>query len=190
MKYPLTITTDPAEEPVTLSELKDFFREDRSVEDSLITQFGVAARKTVERFTGYRLVDTTYEMRLQDFEDVKIPKKPFKSLTKIEYVDEDGVTQTLGSGKYNLHSFEEPASIEFLDNLPDLDEEEDTKFPVIITFVVGYGGAADVPEDWKSAIGMVAMIYWLRDVPQEDFNPLNLGVVRSLLTDYRIGQFK
>lgn len=193
MKYPITKITPPSAEPLTLDELKKFFREDRSVEEPLIEQFGKAARKNIERVTGYQLVDATYEMRLEDFETIKIPKKPFRSLTKIEYVDEDGTTQELGSDKYTVHEYDSPVEIEFKSDLPKLDYREDTKYPIIITFVAGYGTASDVPEDWKSAIGLTAMIYWMRDVPEdvgEEFNPLQLGVVKSLLTDYRIGRFK
>lgn len=193
MKYPIEIITEPASEPVTLSELKDFFREDRSVEDTLITQFGKAARKSIERHTGYHLVDTVFKMYLEDFLDVKIPKKPFSSLDSIEYIDTNGATQTLASSKYAVHNKEEPASVEFLDDLPDLSDEDDDKYPVIITFTAGYGAASAVPDDWKSAIGLIAMIYWKRDIPQdsfEDFNPLQLSVINSLIQNQKIGRFK
>jgi len=190
MKYPLEITSPPSSEPLTVAELKDYFREDRSIEDSLIEQFGKAARKNIERVTGYRLVDTSYKMYLKDFEDVKIPKKPVKSgSVSIEYVDEAGTTQTLDTSKYNVHEVDSPVQIEFLSGLPILNDDD--KYPVIISFTIGYGTASDVPEDWKSAIGLVAMIYWMRDIPQDqDFNPLQLGVVKSLLIDYSIGRFK
>lgn len=190
MKYPLKVITEPANDPVTVAEAKAFFREDRSVEDTLIEGFITAARKALETHTGYVMVDTTFEMRLQDFEDVKIPKRPFQSLTKIEYVDDAGTTQTLGSDKYNLHSHDRPVEIEFLDNLPDLDDEEDTKYPVIITFVAGYGAQADVPEDWKMATRLVAMLMWLRDTEGSKVHPITNGVVQTYLQDYKIGRFK
>lgn len=195
MKYPLKISTAPATEPLTTAEAKTFFREDRSIEDGLIDQFVSAARKSLERHTGYHLIDTEYEMYLKDFEDVKIPKLPVKSgSVSIKYVDEAGTEQTLASSKYNVHEVDKPVEVEFLDDLPDLDEEEDTKYPVIITFTAGYGATeADIPEDWKSVVGLIAMILWKRDIPEgsdEDFNPLNLGVVRYQLQDYMIGRFK
>lgn len=200
MKYPLKISTAPTTEPLTTQEAKDFFREDRSVEDSLIDQFVVASRKALERHTGYHLVDTEFKMYLKDFIDVKLPKKPLKTgSVSIEYVDESSVAQTLSTDKYNVHEVDSPVEIEFLDNLPDLDEAEDTKYPVIITFTVGYGTATSgtkvtaIPGDWKSVVGLVALILWKRDIPQdsfEDFNPLNLGVVRFHLQDYMIGRFK
>lgn len=193
MKYPITKITPASSEPVTVAELKDFFREDRNLEDSLIEQFGKAARKNIERVTGYQLVDATYEMRLENFETIKIPVKPFQSLTKIEYVDDNSSTQTLPASNYSLHEYDSPVEIEFKNDLPKLDDREDTKYPIIITFVAGYGTATDVPEDWKSAIGLASMIYWMRDVPEDtgkDFNPLQLGMIKSLLTDYKIGRFK
>lgn len=193
MKYPLEISTPPATEPMTTAEAKTFFREDRSIEDSLIDQFVAAARKSLERHTGYHLIDTEYKMYLKDFEDVKIPKLPIKSgSVSIEYVDEAGTTQTLATSKYNVHEVDKPVEIEFLDDLPDLDDEE--KYSVIITFTAGYGASeSDIPDDWKSVVGLIAMILWKRDIPEdtdEDFNPLNLGVVRYNLQDYMIGRFK
>lgn len=193
MKYPLNISTKPATEPLTTAEAKIFFREDRSIEDALIDQFVAAARKSLERHTGYHLIDTEYEMYLKDFEDVKIPKLPVKiGSVSIEYVDETGTTQTLAASKYNVHEVDKPVQVEFLDGLPELRDDE--KYPVIITFTAGYGDTeADVPEDWKSVVGLIAMILWNRDIPEEqdnDFNPLNLGVVRYQLQDYMIGRFK
>lgn len=195
MKYPLNISTQPATEPLTIAEAKKFFREDRSIEDSLIDQFVSAARKSLERHTGYHLIDTEYEMYLKDFEDVKIPKLPVKSgSVSIKYVDETGTEQTLATSKYNVHEVDKPVEVEFLEDLPDLDEEEDTKYPVIITFTAGYGATeADVPDDWKGVVGLIAMVLWHRNTPKdnfENFNPLNLGVVRMQLQDYMIGRFK
>lgn len=195
MKYPLEISTPPGVEPLTTAEAKAFFREDRSVEDTLIDQFVVAARKSLERHTGYHLVDTVFKMYLDDFIDVKIPKKPLKTgSVSIQYIDTAGVTQTLATSKYVVHEKESPVGIEFLSDLPDLSDEDGDKYPVIITFTCGYGTlVTDVPSDWKSIVGLVAMTYWLRNIPKdsfENFNPLNLGVVSSLIQDYRIGRFK
>lgn len=189
MKYPLEISTPPAEDPITLSEAKDLFREDRNVEDNLIYQFINAAQKSLERHTGYHLVDTVFKMYLDNFEDVKIPKKPFKSGSlSIEYVDEAGATQTLSASLYEVHEQESPVSVEFFSGLPKLSDADGDKYPVIITFTCGYGTGADVPYDWKSIVGLVAMTYWERNVKSE--NPLSYGVVKSLLQDYRIGRFK
>jgi len=195
MKYPLEISTEPATQPLTLQEAKDFMREDRDVEDSLIQQFVGAARKNLENHTGYVLIDTVFKLYLEDFSDIKLPKKPIKSgSVSIEYVDTTGAKQTLTASKYNVHEVDSPVQIEFLSNLPDLDNDE--KYPVIITFTAGYGAAeSDIPDDWKSVIGLMTMILWNRDLPLQgdkviDFNPLNYGVIRAQLQGYMIGRFK
>lgn len=188
MKYPLKITTPPSDSPITVSEAKSFFREDRSIEDTLIYQFIVSATSALERHTGYHLIDTEFEMYLSSFEDVFIPKKPFKAESvSIEYIDTAEATQTLATSKYDVYDQESPAKVEFGDDLPALSNE--AKYPVIITFTVGYGtNGGSVPEDWKSIISLVAMIYWERDVKGE--NPLSYGVIRSMLQDYMVGRFK
>ena len=197
MKYPIQITAAPGTEPISVQEAKDFFREDRNIEDQLISQFVSAARKALEKHTGHVLIDTEFKMHLQDFDDVKIPKRPVKDgSVSIEYVDTNGTIQTLDSSKYNVHKVDRPVEIEFLSDLPELDEREDTKYPVIISFTAGYGTTEDdIPNDWKGVVGLVAMILWQRDIPMQDesnndFNPLNLGVVRMQLENYMIGRFK
>lgn len=194
MKYPIEISTAPTKEPVVLGELKEFFREDRSVEDMIIQQFGRAARISIEKHTGFHLIDTVFKMYLDDFEDFKIPKKPFKSGSlSIEYIDEDEATQTLSSSLYAVHGQESPVSVEFFSGLPKLSDADGDKYPVIVTFTVGYGSSSlDVPDNWKSIIGLLAMIYWKRKIPEkgEDYNPLNLSYVRSLIQSQMIGRFK
>lgn len=194
MRYPLEISTEPTAEPLTTAEAKTFFREDRGVEDSLIDQFVGAARKVLERHTGYVLVDTVFDLHLEDFVDVKIPKKPFKAGSVTIYYDDTGGTeQTLATSNYAVHSEESPVSIEFLENLPDLDDADDNRYPVRVEFTAGYGAQTDVPDDWKSAVGLVAMYMWVRGIPEDpdqDFNPLNLGVVQAYIIDYQIGRFK
>lgn len=187
MKYPLKISTKPSDEPITIEEAKTFFREDRNIEDLLIYQFIVSATRALQRHTGYHLVDTVFKMYLGSFEDVKLPKRPLKAgSVSIEYIDTAEATQTLASSKYDVYEQESPVQIEFSGDLPKLG---DKKYPVIITFTVGYGATgAAVPMDWKSIISLVAMTYWERD--EEGRNPLSYGVVRSLLQDYMIGRFK
>lgn len=188
MKYPLKISTKPSDEPITIEEAKTFFREDRNIEDLLIYQFIVSATKALQRHTGYHLVDTVFKMYLGSFEDVKLPKSPFKAgSATIEYIDTAEATQALTSSKYDVYDQESPAKVEFSDDLPKL--SKNAKYPVIITFTAGYGATgAAVPMDWKSIISLVAMTYWERD--EEGRNPLSYGVIRSLLQDYMIGRFK
>lgn len=191
MKYPITPEISyPGTNPVTTSEAKVFFREDRSIEDALIDQFVGTARIDLEKETGYVLIESEFKMYLKDFEDIKIPKKPLKSdSVSIEYVDEAGTKQTLASAKYKVHEVDNPAEIEFLDDLPSLSDDE--RYPVIITFIVGYGTTeSDVPDNWKTAVSVAAMIHWFRETEDVDINPVQNPLVQSSIKGHKIGRFK
>lgn len=190
MKYPITPEiSSPETKPVTTDEAKAFFREDRSIEDALIDQFIGAARIELEAETGYVLIEQEFKMYLRGFEKVKIPKKPLKSdSVSIQYIDEAGAEATLPMSSYKVHEADSPAEVEFLDGLPSLGAE---KYPVIITFTVGYGpSASDVPDNWKTAVSVAAMIIWMRDMEEAEVHPIQNPLVQSALKGFRIGRFK
>ena len=50
--YQVKIITDPAEEPITLLEAKEYLRVDNDAEDVLIAKLISGARISAERFTN------------------------------------------------------------------------------------------------------------------------------------------
>lgn len=196
MRYTLEKTSTPATGSVTLQETKDFFKEDRSVEDSLIEGVISASEKNLRKYTGYVLIETDFTLHTDNYGEVKLPKKPFKTgSVVIKYDDEDGNEQTLDSSLYTVYSQESPVRIDFHgDDLPTLYGEDDNDYPLRIEFTTGYGTAqSDVPEDWKLAIKLLALVYWKRGIPEEEdknINPLQIKILRSLISDYKINHFK
>ncbi|MDR8390992.1 hypothetical protein NC796_07580 [Aliifodinibius sp. S!AR15-10] len=194
-QYPLEQTSTPVSASVSLSDAKDFFREDRTVEDSLITGLVDASEKVIEKQTGYNLIDTDYRMHLTSFENIKIPKKPYKSgsLT-VKYDDTDGNEQTLSSTEYTVYKQENPVRIDFHgDNLPDLENADSNDYPVRVDFTIGYGTSeSDVPERFKTSIKMIALILWKRDLPMtvdENLDPMQIKSIRTLISGLKIGRF-
>lgn len=193
LEYPLQVITEAQTGSVSLSSAKDFFKEDRSVEDALIRSLVNASENTLKNFTGYDFIDTVYQMDLEGFVDFKVPKAPFKtgSMT-IKYDDDTGTEQTLATNKYTIYEQEDPAEVEFEADLPAL--KSDKKFPVRVTFTIGYGAVqSSVPDEIQTAIKLLALIYWKRGIPEDErsnLNPLNIRVLKSLIGDRRIGRFK
>ncbi|GEM_PF-1647069 len=193
-ELPIEIISEPEDEPVKFDHVKTYFREDRSIEDALINSLAIAARENLERYTGWRLINTDLRMHLKGFDNVRIPNKPLSGSVTVKYDDSSGNEQTLSSSEYSTYSQERLARIDFHgDSLPDFDDGDDNDYPVRIEFTIGYGSSAsDVPERWKSAIKLLAMIYWRRDVPMEEtqnINPMEISVLRSLIEPYIIGRF-
>ena len=79
----LILITPPAEEPVTLAELKAWCRVDTSDDDALITGLGIAAREYVEQALGRQLVTATFDLIYDAFPEaaIRIPRPPVQSVT-------------------------------------------------------------------------------------------------------------
>jgi len=170
MALALTQTDAPAEEPVTLLETKSFMkiRDSMTEADPDISRLIEAARDQYEQDTRIQLVDATYTLKLNRFPagpgTIELPRPPLSSVTSIQYVDENGTTQTLSALLYQTDTDRWPGRV-----VPDADE---ITWPltkigeinaVTITFVAGYGEASDVPERHKREIKM--MVLYMFDHP-------------------------
>ena len=183
-------TSHPSTPAIPLAEAKSFFREDRDIENSLIESLVLTAEKTISNHLGIHFTDTDFTLHLKEFKDIRVPKRPYKpgSLT-VEYDDADGVTQILQPDNYHLLTQESPVFLEFKQGIPFLKNEK--KYPVRIKFTVGYG--TQIPADLKTAIKLLALIYWKRDIPMdgdENLNPMNIKLVKNLLIDKKLSRFK
>ena len=110
----LRLVTDAASEPVTLADAKAFCRVDITDDDTLITSLITSARKRVEKDTGLALLTQTWVCVYDRWPDqaqngmsgpwwdgvregpismlnssgvVRIPKRPFQSVTQIQIRD-------------------------------------------------------------------------------------------------------
>lgn len=146
------IITQPAEEPLTLAEIKLHLRIDAADEDAWLTSRIVAARQQAEHETGRVLITQTWELALDEFPaaEVRLPKAPLQSITSVKYYDPTGVQQTMSGALY---------SADLYSTLGWLLPAYGTAWPatmvtanaVIVRYVAGYGAAAAVPQgikDW------------------------------------------
>ena len=161
MPLTLTRTIDASVEPVTVEEMRVHLRWTDTAEDAAISSWIKAARRRIEDVTGRAFINQTWRLKLDYFPGViHVPRAPWGSLTKFEYVDQDGDTQTVTATDYTIDSSSEPARIY---------EAKDKTWPttwseplaVSLTYVAGYGATADdVPEEIKVAIKMLAGHYF------------------------------
>ena len=81
----------PTSEPLTLEDAKTFMRILEDDDDALITSMIVGAREFAENYTNRQFVEATYELITNRFIlDMKLRHNPIKSISKIEYMDENG----------------------------------------------------------------------------------------------------
>lgn len=176
----LTRTVAPATEPVTLTEAKAHLGVTISDDDTRITALIVAARETAENYTQRSFITQTWVAKLDAFPNgdiIELPKGPIQSITSVQYVDEDGDTQTFT--EYTLDAAAERIFLNYDEDWPDTRDIENA---VTITYVTGYGVAAAVPESIKSALKL--KVECLYDRPDEAYAKALNGAADTIL-----GQF-
>lgn len=134
---------------VSVPEVKRHLRITDNDEDSLIRTLIGAATQHAEHVTNRQLVTATYIYTLQSWSDIiRLPRPPLQNVSKVEYIDTDGVTQTLSTDVYAVYTNEEPGyiALKYNQSWPSLRTDTD---PISITYVAGY---EDVPEGIKAAL--------------------------------------
>ena len=173
------VTTPPAIEPVTLTELKASLRVTGSAEDTILTQYITDARELVERITGRKLINQTitayytglgenisgewwsgtriaHERILWGSQQVELEFAPVQSVTTLHAVESDNSNTLIASTEY------------YLDNYDD-DMRSKIKPVTVITagsrnennikcvYVAGYGTtASSVPSALRRAVLVLA----------------------------------
>lgn len=145
------LITAPTSFPVTLLEAQSFYRVIGSENDAEITRSLAAATEKAEQITNRQLVTATYEGYLDAFKSkVVLPKPPFASVTKVEYIDTDGATQLWTD--FYMDDVSEPAVLYF-DSFPS-DVKTDGVNNVIITYVCGYDEVPQAINSWILIYGL------------------------------------
>jgi uncharacterized phiE125 gp8 family phage protein len=151
------LVSSAGQEPVTLAEAKLWLREDEGFDDALINSLITAAREWFEVALDRILKTATWVLKLGGFySPIELPYPPLQSVVSVAYLDGDGVSQTLGTGVYDVVTSTVPAQIQLADgqDWPATDTHPEA---VTITFRTGYDG--DVPEMVKCGIKML-VAYW------------------------------
>jgi uncharacterized phiE125 gp8 family phage protein len=186
----LQLVTPPAGEPVSLAEAKLHLRVDVDDDDSLIGSLIAAARQSAETLTGRQMITARWKLVLDAFpcHAILLSKCPVQSVVNIQYLDMNGMSQTLPLVDYVVDTSCEPARI-----TPIFGKTWPPTLPqigaVTITFDAGYGAASAVPEGIKSWIKLrVGSLYAHREemsiLMRGRIDPLPF--VDGLLDPYRV----
>lgn len=167
----LSRTSEPMEAPISLDEAKAQARVEIDDDDALIEGFISAATEHAEWFTQRALVTQEWEWRLSCFPPgriLKLPKPPLQEVTEITYVDSKGDEQTWDPDDYRVlapsgpHAGRGQLILKSARRWPFTRTSE--PLGIIVRFTAGYGMAAAVPQEIRSAIAMhVADLYENRE---------------------------
>lgn len=139
---------------VSLADAKLHLRVDGSDEDGLITACILAATEAAEQATGRSILPQTWELTLDAFPAAfELTRVPAASVASIQYVDADGMQQTLGSARYTLNNANDfgPAIVvpAYGDAWPSARSQVNA---AALRYVAGWPDAASVPDSIKSWI--------------------------------------
>jgi uncharacterized phiE125 gp8 family phage protein len=179
---PLTLTTPPAIEPVTLAQAKAHLKIDTTDDDALVTALIPAARARAEWHTGRALVTQGWTLWLDAWPDIiAIPLPPLQAVASVTAYARDDSSRVLDPATYIVdlaaNRLALKQSIAPPSNLRRLNA-------VAIAFTAGHGDAAeDVPAPLREAIlELVTFLYENRgEAPAE----LPQGCL-ALLAPYRV----
>ena len=147
----LKLITDASTEPLTLTQAKLHLRVEHSVDDDLITDAIVSARKKAEHLTGRSLATQTWERVLDAFPAAEIElgvpaantDDRVLSIVSVTYIDANGDSQTMASSDYSLDGDTLPGWLLPSEDLAVWPTTLDTANAVRVRFTVGYSPVAD-----------------------------------------------
>jgi uncharacterized phiE125 gp8 family phage protein len=100
--------------PLTVQDCKDHMRITLADagQDALIATYLSAAVAEVELLCQRTLCETTWIATFDDFPSaIKLPMAPVLAVTSVQYLDLNGILQTLDANEYALDSVSEPAFV-------------------------------------------------------------------------------
>jgi len=161
------VITPATIDPVSLAEVRLWVRERTGItsEDTLLTNLIEMATRKCQQLTNRQFINATLEWTLPDFpsnsEKLVVPFPPLVSVTSIKYVDVNGVTQTWGSGNYQVYTKGEPGMIWVNPGISYPDVKDDILDGVQIRYVAGFGTAiTNVPETIRTTILLLVCHYF------------------------------
>lgn len=188
MRYALRLITAPSDEPVSLDEAKLHLRVDDAAEDNYVNGLLIAARTWCENYQNRAYLTQAWRLTLDAFPRcgqsvIRVPRAPLRSVTNIQYVDTDGVTQTWASSNYLVDTQSEPGRIALAYGA-SWPSTRCQVGAVTVNYSAGYGEAEDVPEQVKHAIKLVLGDWYNQREPKDQAG----GTVKALLSHGRVFQ--
>lgn len=198
MRAAYSLTTPPANEPVSVKTVSDHCRVDSQDELLIIQGYVATAREYVEGQTGRALLTQSWRRTADRFVDFRedcagriilLDRTPLVSVESVKYYPADGSAQaTLSPALYHVVSVSAPGMVCLKDGetWPDVAKRPDA---VEINFTAGAADASAVPPTIRHAITLLAAHFY------EQRQPLNVGnivneipfALEALINSQRVG---
>ncbi len=181
------VTTPPAIEPVSLSEMRAHLGIGQSQDtnrDPIIAGRIATARNMVEKYTGTAIMSQTLTGYSNVFDAVIPLCCPAQSITSIVYIDSDGTEQTLATDQYEIDTVTSVVVPAYGVSWPSARLKTNS---VRVQYVAGYGDTAeDVPPPLLDAIKfMVGQWEVFQNTIEGGVRPLTIpNAAKELINPY------
>ncbi len=164
----LVLTTGPALEPVSLSEVKLHLRVDHGDEDQLIASLITAARIHLETMLGLVFITQHWSLFLDEWpqsSSVVLPLSPVQSITRLTLYDESDGAGVINPSNYFLDALSQPARLIWRGSTTRPWPERHFN-GIEIALTAGFGAAAsDVPQPLRQAVRLLVAHWYERRDP-------------------------
>lgn len=172
------VITSPADEPVSVEEVKNHLRIDSENEDVQLIEFITAAREYGEDYTRRAFATQTIEMMMDEFpytDYIELPAPPLQSVTSVKYKDSAGVETTMTvNNDYIVDTDSDIGRIVLPYGATWPSFTAYSVNPIRIRYQAGYTA---LPSVFKNAMLLhIGLMYKYRDagIPAEDLKTVNL----------------
>lgn len=180
----LELITPPAEEPVTLAELKTHLRVTHADEDALVLSFARAARHAVEARYGLAIVTQSWRWRLDrpPAGAIRLPRSPLTAVASVTLEKRDGAIETVDPALYEVETGRRGRLL-LHGAVPWAGRALGA---LRIDFAAGVASANEVAPEIKTAISLiVAHFYENRDAGAVERIFSTPHIVETILRNYR-----
>ena len=170
------IVTAPAATPVTVEEFKIHQRISVDSEDTYLEGLIKSATNHLEAICNRKFITQTWKLFLDDWPgdaEIELPFGKTSSVASVTYKDENGTEATFSSDDYTVDTDLIPGRVVIGYDKSWPTGDLFNVNPIAVTFVCGYGLAADVPDDIKHAIKLL-VAHWY-----ENREPVVVGTIVS-----------
>lgn len=151
------ISVDPTGDPITTAEAKAWARIRTSDDDSIVDALISSVTLFGEKFTNRVFITRTIEGFFSGLEVTRFETVPFLRIRRAPLIAISSV-EVFSGGAYGaftdfqLKQTQGFSLLLFENGIFDADPDVDIPYPIKVTFTAGYGAAADIPSDIKTAL--------------------------------------
>ena len=180
------LKTAPASEPITLADARAYLGIVQAADtgrDAIISTHIAAARTWAEQYCRIAVITQTWELYLDSFSDSITLLGKLQSVTSVKYYDTSDALQTASNTLYYVDTVNSAIVLKDGSAWPTTKTRPNA---VVIEYVTGFGNAAAIPEDIKTALKFL-VDHWEKNQKKIDGGVITTipYAVTQLLNTYR-----